>query len=237
MELEEERKLQGTFSSTPSGGGLGWSPETGLYDSTKEPQRNKPSNHHPSEDEQLEWAMRDSSANTIQQVPDAHPRSPVSSLSSGDVNRDVSSRPVSAATSSTTRNQPSRDQMTPLRNEPLPAKRRRTQTPSTSRNTAAAQPPPVDISDPHDPEQWTCGICTLVNPLHFLACGACGIERPQTITAEAKVRTQIATSVPRFDVPKAAQKARLGWNCGRCGAFMEHKWWTCSACGDMKTSS
>lgn len=28
------------------------------------------------------------------------------------------------------------------------------------------------------PETWTCEICTLVNPLQFLACDACGMERP-----------------------------------------------------------
>lgn len=29
----------------------------------------------------------------------------------------------------------------------------------------------------------------------------------------------------------------MGWNCRRCGTWMEHKWWTCSACGLMKDSS
>ncbi|EED17070.1 zinc metallopeptidase, putative [Talaromyces stipitatus ATCC 10500] len=29
----------------------------------------------------------------------------------------------------------------------------------------------------------------------------------------------------------------LGWLCDKCGAFMETEWWTCSACGMMKTTS
>lgn len=32
--------------------------------------------------------------------------------------------------------------------------------------------------DSPPPETWTCEICTLVNPLQFLSCDACGMERP-----------------------------------------------------------
>ena len=32
-------------------------------------------------------------------------------------------------------------------------------------------------------------------------------------------------------------KKPLGWLCHMCGAFMETEWWTCSACGTMKTAS
>lgn len=32
-------------------------------------------------------------------------------------------------------------------------------------------------------------------------------------------------------------KKPLGWLCHVCGAFMETEWWTCSACGTMKSAS
>ncbi|KAK5171941.1 uncharacterized protein LTR77_003578 [Saxophila tyrrhenica] len=67
-------------------------------------------------------------------------------------------------------------------------------TPTTA--TGSSHPPPsesdlspivdVDISDPFDPtavppDQWTCDICTCINPLQYLACDACGTERPERI--------------------------------------------------------
>ena len=37
---------------------------------------------------------------------------------------------------------------------------------------------PSAQEDSPPPETWTCEICTLVNPLQFLSCDACGMERP-----------------------------------------------------------
>ena len=40
------------------------------------------------------------------------------------------------------------------------------------------QPSPSEQENSPLPETWTCEICTLVNPLQFLSCDACGLERP-----------------------------------------------------------
>jgi hypothetical protein len=37
--------------------------------------------------------------------------------------------------------------------------------------------------------------------------------------------------------PRSRQRESIGWRCARCGAYMEHKWWSCSACGMVKDSS
>ena len=100
--------------------------------------------------------------------------------------------------------------------------------------------PIIDISEPWDPnaappDHWTCEVCTCINPLQFLACDACGCERPQKIgVGNRGARPKLTTAV---SAPVPVQDASLGWNCAQCGSFMEHKWWTCSACGRMKDSS
>ena len=111
---------------------------------------------------------------------------------------------------------------------------------------------------------WTCEICTLVNPLHYLACDACGIERSSAISkaisaaegqTQAGLRSKSATklretpsalkprssaydSIQRFDAERAEKinKMPVGWTC-RCGNFMEAEWWTCGRCGRMKETS
>jgi hypothetical protein len=53
--------------------------------------------------------------------------------------------------------------------------------PSSRRSEPPLSSPiaPIDISEPFNPDQWTCSICTCINPVRYLACDACGIERPQ----------------------------------------------------------
>jgi hypothetical protein len=141
----------------------------------------------------------------------------------------------------------------------------------------------IDISEPFNPDQWTCSICTCINPTRYLACDACGIERPEPVSRRRSVINPSAPYQPR-DISSASshrhssygappstrygsnglplstssrkrehhpsasssfssstnrprEKESVGWGCPRCGAFMEHKWWTCSACGTMKPSS
>ncbi|KAH7060659.1 WLM domain-containing protein [Macrophomina phaseolina] len=76
---------------------------------------------------------------------------------------------------------------------------------------------------------WTCEICTLINNMQHLCCDACGVERPESVTKNA------GASSPDLAPPLPPRP--LGWNCTRCGTFMESNWWTCSACGLMKASS
>jgi len=127
-------------------------------------------------------------------------------------------------------------------------------------------PGPSDHEQPKTPTSWACAICTLVNPGSFLVCDACGIERPlsshstsaptldptksrrnptsTSTNTTASSRQPVTNRKPPPPTPKRRLShsdllppKRLGWNCRRCGAFMESKWWTCSACGLMKDSS
>lgn len=111
--------------------------------------------------------------------------------------------------------------------------------------TRTTIPPPIPSSskpslpvapDPPSPEPyvsgWTCPVCTLHNPIGFLACDACTSERPVEVTqkvAEAN-RKRIVTTQP----------AGLGtemWRCSRCTTETEHKFWSCRTCGKIKDSS
>ena len=135
---------------------------------------------------------------------------------------------------------------------------------------APTSQPPID-KDPSPPpallpceeETWTCEICTLVNPITYLLCDACGTERPEWFNPPSpinEIRTttsrpglhpslnahpskilasrNAADNIARFaeKEKQTAQERPVGWTC-RCGNFMESQWWTCSGCGRMKESS
>lgn len=131
------------------------------------------------------------------------------------------------------------------------------------------QPSSSDVEEDSDPEEdsdtWTCEICTLINPLSFLSCDACGVERPTSISYKPQSSKQKSTktkdnkraksdrelpnalkprssaydSIARFNAEREQKLASkpLGWKCGGCGNFMEMEWWTCARCGRMKESS
>jgi len=268
MEQEEERKLQGTFSEAPPEGGLAWHPETGLYAAGKDHQTAPNANErpsHPTEEEQMRWAMQDSVVSPQSATNHSRPAfSPVSPLTPDHPSRTKSAPPLHQ------NNKPKAQIPEPgdskATSKPLSrlvkdvdddgaaavAKRKRSATPASTSTPnapalAAAPPTPViDISEPHNPDQWTCQICTCINPLQFLACDACGVERPQQLTASSGLRHSRSlgapsalrsVSSPSWTASTPAQPESLGWNCEGCGAFMEHKWWTCSACGMLKASS
>jgi hypothetical protein len=108
-----------------------------------------------------------------------------------------------------------------------------------------ASPPPVST----DPSKWACPQCTLLNPLEYLACDACGLEQPpQPIPHNQRFGSALqSTSLPKPPpaiglrgpgaLPFEPAKGRLGWNCLNCGTFMENQWWTCTLCGVMKADS
>ncbi|ETI25829.1 hypothetical protein G647_02606 [Cladophialophora carrionii CBS 160.54] len=132
-----------------------------------------------------------------------------------------------------------------------------------SNPTSAPPPPPARL--PHEEQTWTCEICTLINPITYLLCGACETERPpwfnppspppssSTLSSTSNARAKsskpqphnvlasrnAADNIARFE-SAAKQKAQtnpVGWTCGQCGNWMESQWWTCSMCGRMKASS
>jgi hypothetical protein len=91
---------------------------------------------------------------------------------------------------------------------------------SSSSTLASATPTPKPLTG------WTCPICTLHNPIDFLACDACTSERPAEITHKLA------------SMPSGASKPQAQtWRCGRCSTIMESSWWTCSTCGKMKDDS
>ncbi|KAM0722328.1 hypothetical protein Q7P37_001769 [Cladosporium fusiforme] len=225
MEEEESGKLNGTFSSAPSAGGLAWSKNHGLYD----PKTERP--REPTEDEQLEWAMAESVRSGTSSrsggptasgaLPPESLISPVkplyapSSRSSPRSTTTTHSRAASTTSSSapsstiispispvhptssryTTAHAPSLTNPSPVsplfqENMHTPPKRKAsTAIPprkpvSSSRTASVITSPsePIDLSEPFNPDQWTCEICTCINPTQYLACDACGIERPQPVT-------------------------------------------------------
>lgn len=134
-----------------------------------------------------------------------------------------------------------------------------TQSPPTKEQPLIEPPQPTPSLDL---TTWTCEICTLVNPLAYLTCDACGIERPIWI-AEAldaskppastsqtkpetkkpvhnalKPRSSAYDSIARFKAQEAEKlsKQSIGWTCA-CGNFMEAEWWTCARCGRLKDAS
>lgn len=131
------------------------------------------------------------------------------------------------------------------RNKALPAP----PTPNNQENFSPFSPPSTITPVSSDPTKWVCPQCTLLNPLKFLACDACGLEQPpQPIPLNQRYgSTQHASPLPKpppavelrgpAATPFEPAKGRIGWNCLNCGTFMEKQWWTCSLCGVMKDAS
>lgn len=71
---------------------------------------------------------------------------------------------------------------------------------------------PIDISEPFNPDQWTCSICTCINPVRYLACDACGIERPQTIARRRTVKPTPSEVSVSSGHSRAASSTRYGSN-------------------------
>lgn len=254
MEQEEERKLNGTFSAAPINGGLAWDPAGGLYDPAKEskPESNGDHPQQPSEERQIELAMQESlrsSPNTpVQQNLFQPPSHNDSDMFSQPPPIPVDSKPSPVSAASNSQPASSNSPVSPLktgdtnRGNPSSTAFGPTSPRPTVGTSEGTNYPLIDLSDCFDPnagssDQWTCDICTCINPLQFLACDACGTEQPQKIGIGNRGARPKPKPKPDFHASTSTQNASLGWSCSGCGAFMEHRWWTCSACGKMKDSS
>jgi len=126
---------------------------------------------------------------------------------------------------------------------------------------------PADISNttppPALPSNWSCNLCTLVNPITNTTCAACDSKRPASITAllappkqkpklERPTRSNstssnnarllsLTKSSALISAEEAAARERIkpksGWTCSRCGEWSEAMFWSCSRCGNIKEKS
>jgi hypothetical protein len=232
MEEEEMAKL-----CAPSGhGGLAWDREKGLQFDSNPPSRD-PSPHNPS---------------------------PISGQITGDLFPPYNFKASSSRDAlSNSKGQPLSRLVTEFSNTRSKSKSRappRSASGSEVDRNKALPPPPTPINQENysppsttpvstDPTKWVCPQCTLLNPLDFLACDACGLEQPpQPIPQNQRYgSTQHASPLPKpppavelrgpTATPFEPAKGRIGWNCLNCGTFMEKQWWTCSLCGVMKDAS
>jgi len=140
--------------------------------------------------------------------------------------------------------------------------------PASARSQTEAEAPLVHLAAEPSGEQdtWTCDICTLVNPIQFLTCDACGTERHseyaesstpplppwpsvnnqrqttnddnRALSTALQRRLNAVDSLARIREQELGKRTKpMGWICTFCGNWMETQWWTCASCGNMKTSS
>lgn len=201
MEEEEARKMQGTFTGPPPSEGLVWNPETGL-DSVSA--ANTKHDNNLSEDEQLKWAMQESMKASQQSPP--HPGMPPkrSKLLYPAAN---SQRPHAGAVPRPQTNNGVIDLTEDDEND------------SPATKTLPAKKPIL--------ESWTCEICTCINPLQYLACDACAVERPASLAQAARIAANKGPpkAAPKPPIEALSKPESLGWHCRECASFMEHKWW------------
>ncbi|WPH02501.1 Hypothetical protein R9X50_00536600 [Acrodontium crateriforme] len=246
MEQEQELKLEGTFSAAPIDGGLAWTPEYGLYNAANQPKpthssqkRHQTDNMSPlSEEEQLKWALEASmNGNEVINTPTVSPMTPNQNLIQQATSSTSNPRTDIPSPHTTHKTLGTQDQPIEINEEDDEDDEEETpHQPTPNSKTSSLQNPTFDLSEPFNPDQWTCQICTCINPIRFLACDACATERPQPSTTSSRRQTP-NPRLSRWSAPPQNQTENLGWTCARCETFMERQWWTCAVCGLMKGSS
>ncbi|KJX99038.1 hypothetical protein TI39_contig377g00012 [Zymoseptoria brevis] len=191
MEEEEMEKLNGTWKGDEKGGGLGWSKEKGLYDAGASDEVKPSGRHdHPSEEEQMRWAMEDSvkaaSLSKANLESTASKAGPESYTIDSSKDPDSSTNEESAPPTTDAVALPTKRKRPPTPSSPMAMRSKKQEKPaaalpSPTLNAATMSATPVTATD-----DWACQICTCINPLQFLACDACGTERSQSILVAAK---------------------------------------------------
>ena len=92
----------------------------------------------------------------------------------------------------------------------LQASRSGTSTPQQTFTPPPGPPPnkqkpatPPEPTPAPAPETWTCEICTLINPLNFLTCDACGTDRPHLFNAPSSPSPPLNPSSNRASRPQS----------------------------------
>lgn len=216
----------------PPSGGLSWTSEGGLASSSQRGSINGSSGMM-SEEEQMKWALQESMKSMAASSSLEERQPPISPIGIGrrspQENHQVSRVVNDAVTKPQKRQrQPSVEIISssppPLLVKPPKERLEKTEQERLADLASALSAADHPATDFARLDSWTCQVCTCINPLQFLACEACGVERPPTA---------VRKPVPRKPIPPKPS----GWSCRECGTFMEHKWWTCSGCGLMKESS
>jgi RNA polymerase subunit RPABC4/transcription elongation factor Spt4 len=225
MEEEEMAKLE-DLCAPNGGGGLAWDKQNGLqFDNDPPPRNNTPSNSNSRTSRS--FYPTPSSSRSLSLTSQGRP------LSRLVAEAQSKQRPHSTQSAGRPTSRLISEAEQAIRNKVLP--------PSPPRD------PPAPIST--DPSKWACPQCTLLNPLDYLSCEACGLEQPPQPIPHHK-RYGPGTSSNNLPKPPPASalrgpgatpfepaKGRIGWNCLHCGTFMENEWWTCTLCGTMKADS
>lgn len=233
MEEEEGRRLDDAAGGGHNSSGLGWSPETGLYIEDDDGDDNNMKTDSQQDDVRSIEPPLHSNDMTIlgsrSKTAAARDGQPVSRLvreaeANARKGRHAAAAPASQPRSETTEENGS----TP------------TALASSPSGWARFRP----VSSAPNLETWTCSVCTLENPMQYLCCDACGVERSTSVAGDFNTAQGISDSETRANAGQPSGEAQpstrsssIGWTCRRCGNFMERKWWTCAQCGAMKASS
>ncbi|KAI9662420.1 MAG: hypothetical protein M1821_008587 [Bathelium mastoideum] len=192
MEEEERQRLEdeaaGRSGGSQTSRGLGWSAETGLY-------INDDSGDDDDDDEVVEVKSQPAPTKLTELTPQRNgvPRSDSSSSGSSrsKVTLGRNGRPVSRLVVETEANAATGQRH--ATSAAAPALQPRTtraheskSTPAVPTSSSSLYPDPsrspattAAIEWPHT-ENWKCPICTLENPMQYLCCDACGVERPSS---------------------------------------------------------
>lgn len=124
--------------------------------------------------------------------------------------------------------------------------------PSSSSTSSPFPSEPIHL----DPDTWTCTICTLVNPLTYLCCDACGTERPfsppsqpnsnthnrnphfpttpttNSVTHSSAIRDGNATKAVRSLINLDRSSAAAEAQAARARKGPKPMGWLCHACGN-----
>jgi hypothetical protein len=199
---------------------------------------------HPSEEEQLRWAMQ-ASVETAKSVIDT-----TSKTHGDELEKDSSLAPDPHLNISTTETKGAADQIKLEVKALSPELHSGIKRVSSPIDLTGEPESEVQLSKPTKlDDSWACQVCTYVNTKSCgLACEVCGTERKQKQNRPKK--PNFTTGISRGSAlsmnpqrrtmstkDDGAGRFEKGWTCTICEAVTEHRFWSCHLCGTIKKSS